>query len=259
MKPMSHTKKTIFRQSYLFSLPVLIAALSIVFLTSCRIEVNGANGGSIRKMETRAVPVPVFESIELSSSYDVRYIPSDSFSVTVRGPQRQLDYVDIKVKGGRLCISEKKHDDGMTVIGYGDDYDGVTVTVKAPEITSVNITGSGDFSCDRTMRAESLVLSINGSGDIDIKNIVSSVVKASVNGSGDIEASLSGVSTTDVSVIGSGDADLKLNRCGSVSANVAGSGDITLSGSVKHLTQNVSGSGDINVDELSTGTSAGTK
>ncbi len=249
---MSRTKKTFSQQASMLRLPVLIALMAIVFLTSCRIEVNGANGDHDRRRNfvTRSVPVSSFTAVKLTSSVDVKYVPSDTFAVILRGPKSYIDQLVVKVENGALYIGEKEHADGITIIGFVHDDDDVKVIVKAPKINNVAMYGSGSFECDGTMRSESLTLSIAGSGDIDVKNIEASSVSAEVAGSGDIEAMLTGVRTTNVRVAGSGDVDFKFRRCGDVNAKIAGSGDVSLSGRIESLSQNVAGSGEIDTEKL---------
>lgn len=167
----------------------------------------------------------------------------------------------------------------------------LTVYVTSPDLTSINLRGSGDFSADSNIDTDELIVSISGSGDVDLNNVICDkmignmsgsgdfeaktidsksfilsmngsgdaefgTVKAgkavvAVRGSGDVSTSLRGVDDTVIAVYGSGDANVRFDNCGDAVCNVHGSGDMTLSGSLKNLSRSKLGSGDINMGRLS--------
>lgn len=229
----------------------LVSVLSFLTFTSCKVEVIDKNQGSIK---ASTVDVKDFNGIAISYPVEVTYIPSETFSVVVKAPEKVKENIIIKVKDGILQISPQemwgKNKRYLILNGYSSNNEDVKITVKAPSLNEVSIAGSGDFKCKSTMKTQKLVLSVAGSGDIDIKNIEAQFVSASIAGSGDIDAGLTKVEKTEASIAGSGDIDIKFSDCGHVEANISGSGDIELSGNIKSLSKNIIGSGEFHTDKL---------
>ena len=229
----------------------LVSVFSVLPFTSCKVEVIDKNQGPIKASTVNAKD---FDGIAISYPAEVTYIPSETFSVEVKAPEKVKENMIIKVKDGVLQISPQemwgKNKRYLILNGYSNNNEDVKITVKAPTIKEVSIAGSGDFKCNSTMKTTKLVLSVAGSGDIDIKNIEAQFVSASIAGSGDIDAGLTKVAKTEASIAGSGDIDMKFSDCGHVEANLSGSGDIELSGDIKSLSKNIMGSGDFHTDKL---------
>lgn len=226
----------------------LVSLFSLLTLASCKVEVVNKDQGS---METWNVNAKDFDGIELAYPADVTYIPSNTYSVTVKAPSSIKEKLKIVVKNGKLEIYENKiGKNGKRYIILNSHRGDVDIVVKAPRISNVSIAGSGSFECEKTIKAKNMQLSIAGSGEIDIKDIQANTVIAEIAGSGDIEAGLTKVSTTSIDIAGSGDVEMDFRQCKEVKASIAGSGDIKLSGDIETLKQNVAGSGDINIDNL---------
>lgn len=229
----------------------LVSVFSILAFTSCKVEVIDKNQGPIK---ASTVDAKDFDGITISYPAEVTYIPSETFSVVVKASEKVKENMIIKVKDGVLQISLQemwgKNKRYLILNGYSINNEDVKITVKAPSLNEVSIAGSGDFKCNSTMKAQKLVLSVAGSGDIDIKNIEAQFVSASIAGSGDIDAGLTKVAKTETSIAGSGDIEMKFSDCGHVEANISGSGDIELSGDIKSLSKNIIGSGEFHTDKL---------
>lgn len=229
----------------------LVFVFSILAFTSCKVEVIDKNQGSIKES---TVDAKDFDGIAISYPAEVTYIPSETFSVVVKAPEKVKENMIIKVIDGVLQISSQemwgKNKRYLILNGYSSNNEDVKITVKAPSLNEVSIAGSGDFKCNSTMKTQKLVLSVAGSGDIDINNIEAQFVSASISGSGDIDAGLSKVAKTEASIAGSGDIEMKFSDCGHVEANLSGSGDIELSGDIKSLSKNIIGSGEFHTDKL---------
>ena len=225
-----------------------ISLLSVLTLASCKVERIDKDRGPVK---TFAVDAKDFNGINISYPAKVTYIPSDTFSVTVKAAEKDRENTIIRVKDGVLQISpEGTWGEKKKYLIFNSNHDDMEITVKAPSISSVNIAGSGVFKCNTTMKAPHLLLSIVGSGDIDIKNIEAKLVSAGIVGSGDINVGVTNASKAEAKISGSGDIDMKCHNCDDVVADISGSGDITLSGNTKSLDKSVSGSGDIHTEEL---------
>lgn len=228
-----------------------IAIFSLIAFTSCRVE----TAKDLGSMQTYSVNAADFSAIQIGYPCDVEYVPSDTFAVTVKAPEKLRQRIVFNVQDGELQINELDEEgEDVRVLGntliMNNMSPMVKVTVKAPVLTKVTITGSGSFGCKSVMRAPQLYLSVAGSGDMDIKNVLAQVVVVNIEGSGDIDAGLTQVAKTGIQIAGSGDVDIHFTQCGTVAAAIAGSGDIKLSGDVTAFNKKIAGAGDIETSGL---------
>lgn len=222
----------------------IIAILSVFAFSSCRIE----TAKEYEKRVTYSVNAKDFNNITANYPCDITYIPSDTFSVVVKAPEKLRPRLKVSVEQGTLSISEIED---STYINMFDKVLGhLEIEVKAPVLTSVIINGEGNFACNSTMRTPQLNLAINGSGDIKVKDIQAEAVVVGIHGAGDVNAGLTNVANTAVQIAGSGDIDMAFHHCGDVTAAISGSGDIDLQGDVRSFNHTITGSGDINTDKL---------
>lgn len=201
-----------------------------------------------------------FSSINIEFPCKVHFLQGATTSVKVKGTEGLVKKVETSVNGGTLTISGKG---GHNWNLFSFDEGNVDVYITSPELSEVNITGSGDFVSKRPIKSSQLTLSVTGSGDILISNVTCDALRSeiigsgdveingltcqtanySITGSGDITAKQNNVAQTSVSISGSGDMDISGENCGSVTGEISGSGDIYLKGQFKPVNVQVSGSG----------------
>ena len=243
---------------------LLIASAVLVFgalFTSSR-----AYAGNHKKKVTTQQNLKYFKRIVMSIPYDVHFVQGDKNTVKLVGPQSEVSSVVLRVSGETLYIERAAKRSRM----FFTSSDDVDIYVTSPDLTQLEIKGSGDFKAARRVDTDQLTVSINGSGDIDFKDIICDKLVASINGSGDIEfgfvecvnaeASLRGSGDIDFkrlkadkmqfSVKGSGDIEANLNDAGNVNCEVFGSGTIKLAGVAKNLNKNIRGSGNVETHRL---------
>ncbi|MGB3932008.1 MAG: head GIN domain-containing protein [Sphingobium sp.] len=231
----------------------LIAALALV-PAACSREASG--GGTA--VETPANPadwagLKGFTAVEVTGPDNVIVTRGD-FAVTVEGDRKAIDRLEIKQDGETLEIGRKKR------LGMSWSEDKVaTIRVSLPAIRSVEATGSGDISVDRAdggpFEAE-----LTGSGNLSIAAASVAALKAELTGSGDmtiagtaqsIDLSLTGSGNFDggglqagggeVSLLGSGDAGFASD--GAVDISILGSGNVSVKGKAQ-CKKNIMGSGE---------------
>ena len=243
-------------------------ALSMA-VTACHWRVNKLNiaDGGPRKSETRALKG--FEEIEVSGSPTVYYTQADSFTVRVEGPERFVEDILTDVSGRTLKIRNRGK---VGIVNITADYDDAAVYVTSPDLTLVQVNGSGDFKSERRVDTDNMRIVLRGSGDIDFNDIICDRCATELTGSGDIDidrlearssmVTLIGsgdievrqwkVIDTDVALRGSGDISVDFNEgCRKAKCQLTGSGDISLSGHLGQFSGEKHGSGDINIDKLS--------
>lgn len=197
--------------------------------------IGGVIGGDAGPVTSQTVSQTGYTKIDLRGSADLVVEIGPEESIQLDGNQNRIDNVEVSVEDGVLVIRE----DGNGL--FGGSRGKLKITVTAPSITSVVLSGSGDIDITG-VEGESFAVAINGSGDIDVSGEVDSVSYA-VSGSGDIAAKGLKAKSVTVSIRGSGDADVFASE--SLDASIAGSGDITYFGGAEDVKSQVAGSGDI--------------
>lgn len=211
-----------------------------------------------------------FERIEVSGSPTVHYTQSDTFSVVVKAPDAIIEDI-ITEKQGNTLVVRNRGKMGIFNVSFNGDAE-MAVYVTSPDLVDVLVNGSGDFLCDGSVDTDKIDITLRGSGDIFIRDLVCDRCEVELIGSGDV--SLDRLEAKDVTglLIGSGDLDMKLCKvddtrltlkgsgdieaafadgCRSVDCLLQGSGDISLSGRVSYFKGDKNGSGDISINELS--------
>ena len=160
---------------------LLIASAVLVFgalFTSSR-----AYAGNHKKKVTTQQNLKYFKRIVMSTPYDVHFVQGESNTVKLVGPQAEVSSVVLRVSGETLYIERAAKRSRM----FFTSSDDVDIYITSPDLTQLEIKGSGDFKAARRVDTDQLTVSINGSGDIDFKDIICDKLVASINGSGDIE------------------------------------------------------------------------
>ncbi len=231
---------------------VFVAAMAAGSLTPAAASmasptVMNVNGS---KKASKQFSVPYFTRIVIKGSADVVFKQTNGGrpKVTVAGPHHDdVERLTVSSDGKTLTVAEKGTNSGWHFFGSDD----VTVYVSAPDLTAVNITGSGDFKSDGKLDTDNLSVVIKGSGDVEMRNVICDNASVQIYGSGDVEIkNLVAQRRADISVKGSGDVDVRFTRTGHVTCSVFGSGDVELKGYVKDLKKQVRGSGEIDTKKL---------
>ncbi len=204
--------------------------------------------GPVITEERAAAP---FKSVALEGSGVVRYKRADRHRVTVRTAESLMDRIVTEVSGGELVLKFKP---GTRISGDAP----IEFLVEAPELTSLRIAGSGNFSSEDLLRGDALSFEITGSGSVTAEVSAGSVA-ARISGSGSIELSgktesleyrNSGSGVLKAADLAAERAEVRITGAGSGTVNaasrlrvdIAGSGSVFYKGSPK-LEFSGSGSG----------------
>jgi hypothetical protein len=204
------------------SVYTLLFASLLIGIASCDFE------DGIRDIELTLETQP-FDRIRLETSSDVKIFQSNHHRVVIRGRERDVNDVEVRVVNDRLTLEEH---------GFQDE--DIVIEVYVPEISQLESIGSsfvyGEsyFAQDRNMD-----IALAGSGDIDLA-IETDDLDLELSGSGYVY--LEGyVQALDASITGSGwirsfsldtdFADVRIEGSGSAEVNVANDLDVFISGS----------------------------
>lgn len=242
-----------------------VLALASIGLLSGSCTVSKAD--SIETVK-KAVKLSDFNSVTVTGSYEVEYVPGPAGKAVLEGPADLVENTQLDIREGQLTVGSRTRDrKTIVVMGHMKP---VVVKVSSPRVGSVSVAGSGSFRSAGNMEAGRVLLSVAGSGDVEIPRIdcesievtiagsgevelgdvYATVADCSVAGSGDIKARLHAVETTGVGVSGSGDVEIAFDNCGRARVAISGSGDVELSGTLNSLEKSVQGSGSVDTGRL---------
>lgn len=192
---------------------------------------------------TRNLPWSGGASLIIDGALNVEYVQGAEAGVVITGPQAVVERV--RLDGARLSLDEG---DERIVFGWDSghfrarsDYDDLRVVITAPSVATFQLNGSQRLSITGYDQP-SIAISVSGSGEVEATG-ETQVLNLTVDGSG--EADMRGLATRDavVSINGSGDA--LVAPTGRADLNISGSGDIDVVTRPATVNQNISGSGDV--------------
>lgn len=217
-----------------------LAAIMVLAFASCSTN-RVVPSSEVATFEISAGDV---NSIDISSAIKVEYTQSDAITVKVSCPDNLVDMLDVTIKDGRLCARFKPD----TMI---DGNCGVTITVSAPTLKSIEASSSSRFEMPGSLVQDcSLMIDASSSANVNL-------YKLSVSGV-DIESSSS--SSVDISGVSAGSLEIDCSRSARVSvsdiralnveAEASSAATITLSGVARAAEYDASSAATINAKRL---------
>jgi hypothetical protein len=209
---------------------VLGAALALVAAHDAFEDTGtpGLHGSGVAAADSRILPP--FHELELAGGNVVTIRVGPSQSVVVHADDNLLDSVTTEVVAGRLVV-------GTT--GTFDTRSPMSVDVTVPSLTSLALSGSGIVTAEG-VDAAALTVALPGSGVVRAAGTVDRL-DVSLGGSGD--AQLGDLVARDVRAAVPGSGRIVVHATQSLDASVSGSGAILYGGSPERVTKNVTGSG----------------
>lgn len=226
---------------------LFIVGISIA-LTSCHDIVDGSSGA----MTSQYRQEPLFRAIQMDGNIDVFVTQDTSFTIKVEAGENLINYIETSVVGDMLVIYEAPNNIVNTKP--------IKVYLTMDSLYDVSMEGSGNLDvnnmlCDHLnfesigsgdanleITGQSVNLEMRGSGDAYLIGTANSF-NAYIQGSGDLNARFLQANDVNIEIEGSGDAIVY--AANSLIATITGSGDIIYYGSPNTVTTSVSGSGNI--------------
>jgi hypothetical protein len=178
-----------------------------------------------------------YTAIGLSIDGNVYFTPDSIYKLEIHAQQNILDVIETPVEGNRLVI---KYQDSKSI----GQHEPISIYISAPNISDLNISGSGSFHINGNMNESSLGFTISGSGDFRLGMLQANRINANISGSGSIFAETGEASEEYLTISGSGNINMIDVVSDSVFVNISGSGDVYVY-AVKYLEVNISGSGNV--------------
>ena len=177
----------------------------------------------------------VFNSLKLSSDFNVFVIEGSSSEILIEAEQSLMSYIDLKKSGNRITIKERDNRCLRNTLP-------INIYVTTTGLSKIECSGSGFIQVD-SLGAGSMELRLSGSGDIDVLYLDCDDVEAELSGSGDLYIQGDGRKAS-LEITGSGQItalDFPLQEC---LARITGSGDMHVDVS-QVLEARISGSGNV--------------
>lgn len=233
-----HTRRV--PHGYLWALATLVIGLIVGGLVGLLVGSNvfedssnsaGVQGSGVAATETRNLPP--FGSVDLAGSNIVTIRVGEEQSVVVHADNNLVDRVTTTVRDGSLVIGD--------LPGSYTAKSPMSVTVSVPSLDELTLTGSGVIAVTG-IEAESLTVRLPGSGVLRATGAATKL-DVTLDGSGD--AQLEQLIAGDVRAVVSGSGRIVLTATKSLDASVPGSGAIMYSGDPREVTKSITGSGAI--------------
>lgn len=225
---------------------VLFATAAVLVLSGCgegRAEDAGPN-------ISRNFQVAGFDKIDVAGPFDVHVTTGAQPGVSVRGPDKIVEHMVVKVENGTLKIHPEKRKGMFGGWNWGGSHKGTArVAVNVPMLRAAAIAGSGDMGINRIatdsfrgtiagsgnltlaqVEVKDLGLEIAGSGNVSGKG-QAETVSYEVAGSGNIRAGEIASDTAKVEIAGSGNVDA--NARSTAKVDIAGVGNVRITGGAK--------------------------
>lgn len=214
----------------------LIIVLAFTVLGCKKGGVFCYEGNGTITTETRVLEA--FSSIELAMSADVFVTQGADYAVKVEASENLMGIIETKVKSDKLIIDVKNN---KCIRGN----ETISVYITLPNLSALNISGSGKIKVSNYLETEKLTIKISGSGDVEIDSLAANEIAATISGSGDL--SVTGTDTVAVQIVevsGSGKVQNINLPSREASVNISGSGECLIY-AIETLDVRISGSGNV--------------
>ena len=190
----------------------------------------GVQGSGMESTQTRQLPS--FTSVDLAGANVVTVHVGDKQAVVVHADDNLLQFITTDVRDGQLVIANT---------GTFTARSPMRVDVTVPKFDAATLSGAGVMTVE-AVKAEKFVARLPGTGVLHVSGTVGSL-DATLDGTGDLQ--LQNLISRDATVAVAGSGRLQVNATGTLDASVSGSGAIFYAGSPTNVTRSVTGSGAI--------------
>ena len=209
---------------------VLTLIFAVLLLVRDEASTTALQGSGVSVTQTRTVPP--FQTVELAGASEVTVRVGQRQAVEVQADDNLIDRLTTEVVGGALVIETR---------GSFSTASPMTVSVTAPELEAVTLSGSGAVRINGVNQQEFQV-QLPGDGLVAVTGQVDRL-EASLAGTGD--AQLQELIARDVVASVPGTGRLQVYATRSLDASVGGTGAIFYAGNPNDVKQSITGTGAI--------------
>ncbi len=167
--------------------------------------------------------LPAFYAVEVRGDIEVDFMQDKNASVTVSGRENLVELSQVQVKDGVLVVAFKRP------VRVRGEYE-LRVAVRAPELTAVTASQSGEFDLRGSLDTPQLELTTDQDSDISMDYVNADTITATAYDRSDIE--------------------LGRVHAQQIHATAEGRSDVDLSGAAEEAVLVNNGSGEIDADDL---------
>lgn len=201
-----------------------------------------------------------YTGISVGGFYDVELIEGKEGSITLKGEDNILEYIETEVINGTLTIKKRKNLNLRVSRGIG-----VFITIPIESIDAIRLSGSGKLHSSKTLQSDYLKIRTSGSRNLDLTIAAKSVTvrasgsshinlkgnanKLDVTSSGSSNVNAYDLEADNVHHTGSGSSRFKVTANESLNARVSGSGNLKYKGNPEKIKSKTSGSARVSKGE----------
>lgn len=224
----------------------LLVAILFIGISSCNIKsIKGSN-----VIVEKTYDLKNFNSLDLSSSFDIDIVQSDSYSVELYYNENLEEYIKLKVENNTLIAELKPN--------YSFDNLDLHLKISTPHLNNIDASGACNIHFN-TFKSKNLSFDLSGASEIKGKLIIDNKLSIEASGASDIQLSgkaaklnldFSGASEFNGkrlkilkrSIIeSSGASEITINSDGPIDVNLSGASSFTYYGKGKIENQDISG------------------
>lgn len=211
------------------------AAATVAAVVLVRLDVFRGSSATTPAGKTvaQARTLPPFGSVELAGSNNVSISVGKPQAVVVHADRDALRHVTTEVTGGSLIV-------GNTA-GRIPTVHTMRVVITVPSLSALTLSGSGIISATN-VNGGPLDVALRGTG---IVNAAGSTTRLKVTLSGSGDANLQNLVAVDATAVLAGTGAIFVNVAHDLHASLPGTGTIVYIGHPKHLQTSITGSGSI--------------
>ncbi len=222
------------------ALATMACELSGILVENNVIAVERGSGNVVE--ETRSISG--VSGVDLATIGSVIIEIGDEESLRIEAEDNLLKFFETRMSGDTLRISTDPRSVNLRPTKP------VLFFLTVRQLGLVSISGSGDIQVP-DLKSSQFEVSIGGSGDISMGDLSADRLEIQIGGSGDVSAGNVTVPSFQVNINGSGDITLMALKAKNLSLDVNGSGNLRIEdGSVETQDININGSGNFQADDL---------
>jgi hypothetical protein len=171
-----------------------------------------------------------FDKIDAAGVYDLDVTVGPAFSIALKGSEREMNRVEVKVENGTLVL--ERNDEGRDI--HIGKHMGVKATVTLPALKGFEASGVVDGDI-KGVNADSFKVDLSGVGDVNLQGTCGAL-DVDVSGVGDLDAEKLECKSVVVDVSGVGSASVFASD--SADATISGMGEISIYGKPAKVEKN---------------------
>lgn len=206
-----------------------------------------ANDGDDYK--TKTYDVGDVSSIEANGLFSVLYEQtSGATEISVKAKDKVFECLEVKNNNGTLVLKlDLKEGKSYTLPP-------IEVKVRTKKLSGVDLAGSGSFTCENGINAQSMRFKTAGAGSVTVKGLsVKEAVQVSTAGAGKVDLDNVTAKDLNVELNGAGSVDVQGIDSKTTTAIIRGAGKITLGGKTGDAIYKLNGVGMIDAESLKAG------